>query len=264
MAWQHVFTWVTWGLVGVMLVAAVLLGRRHRTPFYLFAILAAGVAAFAEPLYDVAFDLHFYDYHDGAPGGMWSHFTAFDVVQPNWTHSGYIVLYAGLALYGGKALYDGRVGRRGLFLIWSAEIATSCVFEVIGTGTDVYTYYGAFEMRLWNYPLVIGVLEGTQVVLFTTLAVLIWRRVETGWGLAGLMVAFPITFFGTNFGVGAPVIIALHLDDPARSSSIVLAATFLSMALCAVAVYGASKFLPRPLGAAQTDEVRAPHVVLVG
>lgn len=244
MAWQHVFTWVTWALVIVMLAVAVVLGRKHRTPFYLFAILAAGLAAFAEPLYDIAFDLHFYDYHEGAPGGMWSHFTAFGVVQPNWTHSGYIILYAGLALYGGRALYQGRIGSRGLFLIWLAEILTSCVFEVIGTATNVYTYWGAFELRLWNYPAVIGVLEGTQVVLFTVLAVNIWKRVESGWGLAGLVPAFPITFFGANFGLGAPVIIALHLDDPARSSGIVVAATLLSMALCAVAVYGATKFLP--------------------
>ena len=262
MAWQHAFTWVTWGLVAAMLVAAIVLGRKHRTPFYLFAILAAGVAAFAEPLYDIAFDLHFYDYHNGEPGGMWSHFTAFGVVQPNWTHSGYIILYAGLALYGGRALYQGRIGRRGLFLIWLAEILTSCVFEVIGTATNVYTYWGAFEMRLWNYPAVIGVLEGTQVVLFTILAVNIWKRVESSWGLVGLMAAFPITFFGANFGLGGPVIIALHLDDPARSSGIVVAATLLSMALCAVAVYGASKFLPTRLNTA-SETFSEPAAALV-
>ena len=107
MAWQHVFTWASWAIVLVMLVIAVQLGRAHRTPFYVWAILAAGIGAFAEPLYDVAFDLWFYDVHNGEPGAMYSHFSAFGVVQPNWSHSGYIILYAAVALYAGKRMYDG-------------------------------------------------------------------------------------------------------------------------------------------------------------
>ena len=88
LTWQAIFTWVSWAIVLAMIAIAVWLGRRQRTPFYLFAVLAAGVAAFAEPLYDVAFDLWFYDAHrDGSPGAMWSHFTAFGVVQPNCTPS---------------------------------------------------------------------------------------------------------------------------------------------------------------------------------
>lgn len=253
MAWQHVFTWASWAIVLVMLVIAIQLGRAHRTPFYVWAILAAGVAAFAEPLYDVAFDLWFYDVHNGEPGAMYSHFSAFGVVQPNWSHSGYIILYAAVALYAGKKMYDGKLSRKGLFLIWGAEILTSCVFEVIGTGVGVYTYYGPYELRIWNYPAVIGVLEGTQTVLFTVLAVQIWRRVSTPWGLSALLVAFPVTMFGANFGIGAPIIIALHLDPGDFNTGIVWFATFLTMALCAVAINGASKFLPKPFGAPEPD-----------
>ena len=69
--------------------------------------------AFAEPLYDVAFDLWFYDVDgDGKAGAMWSHFTAFDVVQPNWTHSGYIILYANMTLYAGHRIIRGHDDRR--------------------------------------------------------------------------------------------------------------------------------------------------------
>ena len=246
LAWQHVFTWGSWAIVAIMLVIALRLGLRHGTPFYLLAIAAAGIGAFAEPLYDVAFDLWFYDVHNGAGGAAYAHFTAFDVVQPNWTHSGYIILYTGPCLYAGYRMYQGLLTRKGLFLIWLAEIVTSCVFEVIGTGVNVYTYYGPYELRIWNYPAVIGVLEGTQVVLFTVLAVQLWRRVRSGWDLTGLVVAFPITMFGANFGLGAPVIVALHLSEDEFSSGIVWAATFATMALCAIAVRGASLFLPRP------------------
>ncbi|MCX4094463.1 hypothetical protein [Nocardia sp. alder85J] len=246
--WQSIFTWASWAIVAIMLAAAIRLGIRQRTPFYLFACLAAGVAAFAEPLYDVAFDLWFYDVHDGRSGAMYSHFTAFGVVQPNWTHSGYIILYASACLYAGRAMYEGRWTRRGLFAVWAAEIAASCVFEIIGTGFDVYTYYGPYVLRIWHYPLVIGILEGTQVVLFTVLAVHIRRRAATWWGAAGLFIAFPLTMVGTNAGIGFPLVIALHLDRPQSSAPIVWVATLSTMALCVVAVSGASRFLPTRSG----------------
>lgn len=250
--WQNIFTWASWGVVLVMLAIAVLMGLRQRTPFYVIACLAAAVAAFAEPLYDVAFDLWFYDAHaDGSPGAAFSHFSAFGVVQPNWTHSGYVILYAAAPLYVGRLIYQGRLGARGLFGVWGAEMVMSTAFEVIGTGTDVYTYYGPFVGRIWNYPAVIGVLEGTQTVLFTVVAVLVWRKVSTSWGLLSLFVVFPVTFFGANFGLGAPVIIALHLDDGMSTDALVTAATIVSIVLCALTIYGLSRILPAaPVGSA--------------
>jgi len=262
LAWQNVFTWASWAIVAVMLLVALRQWAQQGTPFYFLACLAAGVAAFAEPLYDVAFDLWFYDARNGELGASFSHFTAFGVVQPNWTHSGYIILYAMACMYAGRRIYEGRLHRRGLFLIWGVEIVLSCVFEIIGTATDVYTYYGPYELRIVNYPLVIGVLEGTQVMLFTVVAVQIWRRVRTSWGLTGLFAAFPVTFFAANFGLGAPVIIALHLSASSFSSGIVWAATFLSLALCVVAVNGLSKFLPRPLGDAEPDGAPGRRVMV--
>jgi hypothetical protein len=247
LAWQDAFTYASWGIVAVMLVFAVRMGLAQRTPFFLLAIAAAGIGAFAEPLYDVAFDLWFYDATpEGAPGAADAHFTAFGIVQPNWTHSGYIILYAMAALYAGRAMLEGRITRRTLFLFWGLEILASCVFEVIGTGVDVYTYYGPYELRIWEYPLVIGVLEGTQVMLFTVLAVRIWKAVGNTAALGLVVVVFPITMLGGNFGLGWPVIIALHLQEPEFSSTLVWVGTFLSMALCATAVYAASLFLPRP------------------
>jgi uncharacterized membrane protein len=243
--WQHIFTWGSWAIVLVMLIIAWQMGRRQNTAFYIFAVLAAGVGAYIEPLYDVTFDLWFYDVHNGQAGAMFSHFTAFGIVQPNWTHSGYIILYATACLYAGRMIYEGRMTTPTLFLIWLAEITASCVFEVIGTGVDVYTYYGPYVLRIWNYPLVIGVLEGTQVIVYTLAAVALWRRVSSPWGLAGLFMVFPMTMIGANAGLGAPIIIALHLDEPAASSGIIWAATLMTMALCTLAVYGASKFLPQ-------------------
>lgn len=252
--WQLIFTWTSWAIVAVMLVIAIRMGIKQRTPFYLIACLAAGVAAFAEPMYDVAFDLWFYDAQNGQPGAGFMHFSAFGVPQPTWTHSGYVILYASACLYAGRWIYEGRLRRRGLFVVWGAEILASCVFEVIGTGTDVYTYYGPYVLRIWNYPLVIGILEGTQVVLFTVVAVLVWRQVSTAWGLLSLFIVFPMTFFAANIGIGSPMIIAMHLDNGHATKGIIWAATILSIGLCAFIVYGLSRFLPtQPLRESVSD-----------
>ncbi len=246
--WQHVFTWASWAIVIIMLIIAARMGIKQKTPFYLLACLAAGLGAFIEPLYDVAFDLWFYDVSNGVAGAMFSHFTAFGIVQPNWSHSGYIILYATACLYAGKMIYEGRMSTKLLFLIWLAEITASCVFEMIGTGMGVYTYYGPYVMRLWNYPLVIGILEGTQVVIFTVLAVQLWRRVNSQIGLLGLIILFPMTMLGANGGLGGPIIIALHLPESEYSQAFIWAGTLMTIAMCVIAVRGAALFLPsRPL-----------------
>lgn len=243
---QAVLTYVSWGLVIVMLVVAWRLGKKERTPFYLFACLAACVAAFAEPLYDVAFDLWFYDVGSrGNTGAMWSHFTAYGIVQPNWSHSGYMILYANAALYAGNKIANGIWGRRELLMVFGAEFLTSCVFEMIAINGNAYEYWGPHQFRVFQYPLVIGVLEAAQVVTFTVVACLLWKRMRSWVGLLGLFALFPITFFGVNFGVGSPVIIALHLNDPGSTGFIVACATLISIAWAVALVYGVSMFLPK-------------------
>lgn len=245
-ATQAVLTWGSWLLVAVMLVVAWRLGKKDRTPFYLVTIVAVGVAAFVEPLYDVAFDLWFYDVDaQGNTGLMWSHFTAFDIVQPNWSHSGYIILYANAALYAGWKISRGVWGRKELFVIFGIEFATSCVFEMIAINANAYEYWGPHRLRVFDYPLVIGVLEATQVVTFTVIACLLWNRVGNGFGLLGLFLLFPVTFLGVNFGVGSPTVIALHLNEPASTGFLVVCGSLLSMAFAAIWVYGVSFFMPK-------------------
>lgn len=242
---QAVLTYVSWALVVVMLAIALWKLQKERTPFYLFAMLAAGLAAFAEPMYDVAFDLWFRDAVNGQPGGMWSHFTAFGVPQPNWTHSGYIILYANAALYAGYKIANGMWGRRALFAIFAVEVFTSCVFEIIAINGHAYEYWGPHQFRIFEYPLVVPLLEGAQICTFTVVACLLWKRVRSWVGLLGLFVLFPVTFFGANFGLGWPMIISLHLNDPASTPNIVRIGTLISIALVFVWVYGVSMFMPK-------------------
>src|SRR5271169_2058318 len=200
---QAILTDASWALTAVLLVIAIRMGVRQRTPFYALLVLAALVGAFAEPLYDVAMMLYFY-----STPGMWTHFTAFDIPQPIWTHSGYVVLYAAPAVYITRQIARGMMTRRTLFVWAGITLLESAAFEIIGINGGLYSYWGPHVFRILQYPLVIGVLEAAQVIVFAVAASQLRARCTAQWQLLGLFVLFPCTFFMANFGAGWPMIIA--------------------------------------------------------
>ena len=249
---QAILTDVSWGLTAVLLVIAIWMGMRERTPFYALIVLAAAVGAFAEPLYDVAMMLYFY-----STEGMWTHFTAFDIPQPIWTHSGYVVLYAAPAIYIAHQIARGTMTRRKL-LVWAGiTLLESAAFEMIGINGGLYSYWGPHVFRIFQYPLVIGVLEAAQVICFAVAASQLRARCTGRWQLLGLFVLFPFTFFGANFGAGWPTIIAIHLEH--TSTALVAAATVVSIGFAAVLVLGAAAFLPQRTAAAGADHRAHNH-----
>ena len=66
---------------------------------------------------------------------------------------------------------------------------------------------------------------------------------------------FGVVYVLLNTGTGERVIVKTHLNEPDFSSGLVWATTFLVYGLCALAVFGASKFLPKPI---EQDEEPAP------
>ena len=226
---QAILTYASWILTVGIFGYAVWLGRRERTPLYAFMVLAAMVGAFAEPLYDVAMMLYFYSGPD-----MWTHFTAFDIPQPIWTHSGYVVLYATAAVLLVQRINSGGMTIRRVYLWAGVELTMSCAFEIYGINAGAYTYWGPHAFRIFNYPLVIGVLEASQVICFAVGAALLRSRSGKTWPLLGVFVLFPCTFFMANFGAGWPTIIALHAAN--TSPALVMVATTLSICLAVALV----------------------------
>ena len=242
---QAILTDLSWALTAVLLVIAIRMGVRQRTPFYAVLVLAALVGAFAEPLYDVAMMLYFY-----STPGMWTHFTAFDIPQPIWTHSGYVVLYAAPAVYITRQIVRGMMTRRTLFVWAGITLLESAAFEIIGINGGLYSYWGPHVFRIFQYPLVIGVLEAAQVIVFAVAASQLRARCTAQWPLLGLFVLFPCTFFMANFGAGWPTIIAVHLEH--TSTPVIAAATVVSIGLAVMLVRMSASFLPQ--GAADDAE----------
>jgi hypothetical protein len=235
---QAILTDVSWALTAVLLAIAIWMGVRERTPFYALLVLGALVGAFAEPLYDVAMMLYFY-----STPGMWTHFTAFDIPQPIWTHSGYVVLYAAPAIYITHQIARGAMKRRTLFVWAGITLLESAAFEMIGINGGLYTYWGPHVFRIFQYPLVIGMLEAAQVICFAVAASVLRDRHTSLWQLLGLFVLFPCTFFMANFGAGWPTIIAVHLRH--TSTLVVIAGTVVSICFAVVLVRAAASFLPQ-------------------
>ncbi len=233
---QAILTWGSWGLTGIILLTAVWFGIKERTPFYALLILAAMVGAFSEPLYDEGLMLWFYT------PGMWSHFSAFSIPQPNWTHSGYAVLYGSAAMFIARQIHFGRLTGRGLYAWAGVELAMSCVFEMFGINGGVYEYWGPHAFRILHYPIIIGILEASQVTCFAVAAAELRHRARHPAALFALFAIFPMTFYLANFGAGAPVIIALHLDTP--SPMLVTLGTLVSIAFALCGVRLAASFLP--------------------
>lgn len=247
LATQSVLTFGSYALWAVLLVVAIRMGLKQKTPFFVLIIFAAAFGALAEPLYDVGFMLYFYT------PGLWTTFTSYDIPQPVWAYSGYVVLYAGPAIFITDRIAKG-LTRAGLFQWAAIELACSCVFEMIGINGGAYSYWGPHAFRILQYPLVIGVLETAQVICFSVAAAELRRRV-VGWKpLLGLFVLFPCTFYFGNFGAGAPTIIAIHLPDP--SPVLVMVATSLSIFFAAMLIWGASFLLPSETPASEKSGLR--------
>ena len=248
---QAVLTYGSWALTAVALAIAIWMGMRERTPFYALLVLAAGVAAFAEPLYDVAMMLYFY-----STEGMFTHFTAFDIPQPIWTHSGYVVLYAAPAIYITYQIARGTMTRNKLYVWAGITLLESAAFEMIGINGSLYSYWGPHVFRIFQYPLVIGVLEAAQVICFAVAASQLRARCTGQWQLLGMFVLFPCTFYMANFGAGWPTIIAIHLEN--TSTPVIAAATLVSIGLAVALVRAAASFLPQRSAGNAEDRVSIP------
>ena len=252
-AGQNVLSYGSWVLTAVLLVVAVRLGRKEKgTPFYVLMILASMVAAFAEPLYDVAFALYFY-----STKGMHHTFTAFGIPQPIWAYSGYALLYAAPAIYITRKLQQGKLTRSGLVPVAGVIFLMSCAFEMIGINAGTYTYWGPHALRIFQYPLVIGVLETAQVVCFAVAAAELRRRARKPSALLALFAIFPVTFFGANFGAGSAVIIGIHLGNP--TTAIVTVLSLVSIGASLLLIRLAGSFLPASADALVPSQTARPR-----
>jgi hypothetical protein len=133
--------------------------------------------------------------------------------------------------------------RLALFVWAGITLLESAVFEMVGINGGLYSYWGPHVFRIFQYPLVIGVLEAAQVICFAVAAAQLRARCTGQWQLLGLFVLFPCTFFMANFGAGWPTIIAVHLEH--TSTPAITAATVVTLCFAVLLVRAAAALLPQ-------------------
>lgn len=239
---QDIMNYVSYGLTLVLLLVTLRMGKKERTPFYTLLLLAVFVGAVAEPIYDEGMMLLFY-----VPGII-SHFTAFNIPQPLWTHSGYAILYAFPAIMICNRIYKGTLTLPVLFAFAGLEMAMSCTFEILGINFGTYSYWGPHVFRIIKYPLVVGILETAQTICFSIAAANLRYRASSNLHLLGLFVLFPLTMIGVNLGVGMTTVVALHWEN--TTPLIVTIGTVISIIFALVAIRGAASVIP-PAGSAK-------------
>jgi hypothetical protein len=253
---QHVLTYASWAIAIGVLVLAYRMGRKERTTIYVGMVVAALIGALGEPLYDVMFSLWFY-----AGPHFQTTFTAFDIPQPNWAHSGYVILYALPAMFIVQKAWRGTLTPNLLWLFAGLEFVESCAFEMTGLNIGTYTYWGPHAFRVFQYPLIIAVLEAGQVMCFAIAAANVRHRMKGPWQSVALVAIFPVTMLGANFGAGFPEILAIHTQEP--SVWFVRATTLLSVVLVAGLVRLCIAMIP-PAGsqhaAAATTGAKKPEL----
>jgi hypothetical protein len=257
---QDFFTYGSWILTAALLIFTIVLWRRERSPYYLLMVVAAMVAAFGEPLYDEMMALYFYNVDQAGNFVLQSTFTAFNIPQPNWAHSGYAILYGFPAVYIARMIHLGTMTKTKLYAVAALSFVESCAFEMIGINAGAYAYWGPHVFRVFDYPLVIGMLEMAQVMVFAVAAAELRKRVREPWQLAAVFMVFPFTFVAANYGGGMAMIVGLHAEN--ASEFIRYATTLISMGCAVLLVRLAASFLPAtveprtPAGDAPAD--RAP------
>src|SRR5690606_33360634 len=111
---------------------------------------------------------------------------------------------------------------------------------------DAYGYWGPHVLRVLEYPVVIGILEMAQVMCFSVAAAELRTRTRGVLPLLALFPMFLCTFYLANFGAGAPVIVAIHLDNP--TPMVVLPATLVSICFALLLVRAAASRLDELAG----------------
>lgn len=225
---QTVMTVGLWAGALGFLILAIIRSVRQKTWFPVLIVASVAFGSLIEPLFDISYHLLWFT------PGQWTLFTSFDLPQPIWVMSAYIVVFAGPALLLYPKIEKG-VSVRQLLRMAAITAVTTAVFEMIAIKGGTYMYYGPHPFRLFEYPLWIGVLEASQITTFVVVAVQLRARTSGEWPLLGLFVLFPANFCFSNLGAGFPAIIAINTADP--SPLLVAAAAILSMAFAAAVIW---------------------------
>jgi len=236
LAMQTFMTVALWSLALLIIGIALRRSIREKTWFPILIVASVAFGSLIEPLYDIAYHLLWF-----IPG-QWTLFTSFDLPQPVWVMSAYIVVFAGptIAIY--PSVMRG-ISLPRIYRMAAITAVTTAIFETIAIQGGAYMYYGPHPFRFLGYPLWIAVMEAAQITSFALLAAQLRMRTQGELPLLGLFVLFPANFCFSTLGAGFPGLIVINMAEP--SPWLMAIAASLSMAFAAAVLWLVTLGFPR-------------------
>lgn len=239
---QSIVTVALWVGTIALVLYAIRLSRRDRSPIAIFLVLAVAVGSLIEPLYDVSYHLFWHDFDEAGKSAQWTLFESFDLPQPVWVMPAYVVVFAGPAIFMYKGLAK-KTTLRHVFKLAAITACTTAVFEILMINLDLYSYWSPQTMRVLDYPIWIAFMEAAQITTFAMLVALLSRKATKPVHLLAAFMIFPANFAFSTLGAGFPGIIAINMDDP--SSVLMFLGAGASIALAAVELWWVGTMLMR-------------------
>ena len=252
---QSIVTIALWAGTIALVLYAIHLSRRDRSPIAILLVLAVAVGSLIEPLYDISYHLFWHDFDANGESAQWTLFESFDLPQPVWVMPAYVVVFAGPAIFMYQGLAKG-TNLRHVFKLAAITACTTAAFEILMINLDLYSYWSPQTMRVLDYPIWIACMEAAQITTFAMLVALLWRKATKPVHLLAAFLIFPANFAFSTLGAGFPGIIAINMDDP--SSVLMFLGASASIALAAVELWWVGTMLIRDQDQqAELDELRA-------
>ena len=255
---QTVATLVLWAGTAILLAYAVRIARDERSILPVVLVLAVATGSLIEPMYDIAYHLHWLD-----NGDQWTLFTSFGLPQPAWVMPAYVMVFGLPALVLYRSLSRGTTRAR-IFRIAALTTCTTAAFEITAINLDLYVYYGESPWRVLDYPLFIAFMEGTQITGFAVLAAVLSLKATRQVHHLALFALFPCNFAFDVLGAGFPTVI-LQNSSANPSDWLLFLSAFASVGLAATALWWASQLLltqqPRMDASKEAETTTSPGAV---
>lgn len=233
---QTVATVVLWGGTAVLLAYAASLAKRERSIFPVVLVVAVAVGSLIEPLYDIAYHLHWLD-----AGQQWTLFTSFGLPQPVWVMPAYVMVFGMPALLMYRSFAQAVTLTR-VFKLAALTALTTAIFEITAINLGLYVYYGESPWRVLDYPLFIAFMEGAQITGFAVLAALLSVYATKQIHYLALFAIFPCNFALETLGAGFPTVI-LQNTSPDPNGVLLFFSAFASVGLAATALWWTTQSL---------------------
>ncbi|WP_110207786.1 hypothetical protein [Nocardioides daejeonensis] len=233
---QTVATILLWTGSVLLLAYAVKRAREDRTILPVILVLAVGAGSIIEPIYDIAYHLHWLD-----NGEQWTLFTSFGLPQPVWVMPAYIMVFGLPAMLCYRSLSQA-ASFRSVFRLAGITACTTAIFEITAVNVGLYVYYGEAPWRVFDYPLWIAFMEGTQITGFAVLTALLYRNAQRPAHYLALFAIFPCNFAFDVIGAGFPTLVLQNSSTDPNGLALALAA-LVSVGLAATALWWTARAL---------------------